>query len=74
MDLTFIGSGRPAAWCARPLRASVGLCGYLPVDLAPLDAEKRAYILPDNRLAEPTGWDREILAMELLGPRQPTEL
>lgn len=29
------------------------------------DAEKRAYILADNRLAEKAGWDREILAIEL---------
>jgi DNA modification methylase len=29
------------------------------------DAEKRAYILADNRLAERSGWDREILAIEL---------
>jgi DNA modification methylase len=28
-------------------------------------AEKRAYILADNRLAEKAGWDREILAIEL---------
>jgi DNA methylase/ParB-like nuclease domain len=31
------------------------------------DAEKRAYILADNRLAEKAGWDREILAIELQG-------
>ena len=30
-------------------------------------AEKRAYILADNRLAEKAGWDREILAIELQG-------
>src|SRR4029450_4983177 len=29
------------------------------------DAEKRAYILADNRLAEKAGWDREILSIEL---------
>jgi ParB-like chromosome segregation protein Spo0J len=29
------------------------------------DAEKRAYVLADNRLAELAGWDREILAIEL---------
>ena len=28
-------------------------------------AEKRAYILADNRLAEKAGWDKEILAIEL---------
>jgi DNA modification methylase len=29
------------------------------------EAEKRAYIIADNRLAEKAGWDREILAIEL---------
>lgn len=29
------------------------------------DAERRAYILADNRLAELAGWDKEILAIEL---------
>ena len=29
------------------------------------EAEKRAYILADNRLAELAGWDTEILAIEL---------
>ena len=29
------------------------------------EAQKRAYILADNRLAELAGWDREILAIEL---------
>jgi len=29
------------------------------------EAEKRAYILADNRLAEEAGWDKEILAIEL---------
>ncbi|MFL5101980.1 MAG: site-specific DNA-methyltransferase [Xanthobacteraceae bacterium] len=31
------------------------------------EAEKRAYILADNRLAENAGWDRELLAIELQG-------
>jgi ParB-like chromosome segregation protein Spo0J len=30
-------------------------------------AEKRAYVIADNRLAEKAGWDREILAIELQG-------
>jgi DNA modification methylase len=30
-------------------------------------AEKRAYILADNRLAEKAGWDKEMLAIELQG-------
>jgi len=29
------------------------------------EADKRAYILADNKLAENAGWDREILAVEL---------
>ena len=29
------------------------------------DAEKRAYVLADNKLAENAGWDRELLALEL---------
>src|SRR5450759_1076214 len=31
------------------------------------EADKRAYILADNKLAEKAGWDREILAVELQG-------
>jgi DNA modification methylase len=31
------------------------------------DAEKRAYILADNKLAQKAGWDRELLAIELQG-------
>jgi len=31
------------------------------------DAEKRAYVLADNRIAQQAGWDREILAIELQG-------
>ena len=29
------------------------------------DAEKRAYVIADNKLAENAGWDREMLAIEL---------
>jgi DNA modification methylase len=54
------GHGRVAA--ARKL-------GYdeVPViELAHLsEAERRAYVIADNRLAELAGWDREILAIEL---------
>ncbi len=36
------------------------------IELAHLtEAQKRAYILADNRLAEQAGWDRELLALEL---------
>jgi DNA modification methylase len=31
------------------------------------EAEKRAYILADNKLAEKAGWDKELLAIELRG-------
>ena len=31
------------------------------------EAEKRAYILADNKLAERAGWDKELLAIELQG-------
>jgi DNA modification methylase len=31
------------------------------------EAEKRAYILADNKLAEKAGWDKELLAIELQG-------
>jgi DNA modification methylase len=31
------------------------------------EAEKRAYVLADNKLAEKAGWDRELLAIELQG-------
>jgi hypothetical protein len=36
------------------------------IELAHLtEAQKRAYILADNKLAEQAGWDRELLALEL---------
>ena len=54
------GHGRVAA--ARLL----GIDQVPTVELAHLsEAEKRAYVLADNRLAEKAGWDREILAIEL---------
>src|SRR5262245_14342279 len=31
------------------------------------EADKRAYVLADNKLAEQAGWDRELLAIELQG-------
>ena len=30
-------------------------------------ADRRAYVIADNRLAELAGWDRELLATELQG-------
>jgi ParB-like chromosome segregation protein Spo0J len=54
------GHGRVAA------AKLLGIKEVPTVKLAHLsDAEKRAYILADNRLAEKAGWDREILAIEL---------
>ncbi len=54
------GHGRVLA--ARKLRL-----GHVPViELAHLsEAQKRAYILADNRLAENAGWDRDLLSLEL---------
>ncbi len=67
------GHGRVLA--ARKL----GLATVPVIELAHLtEAQKRAYILADNRLAEQAGWDRELLALELGGsggagrrPRRP---
>lgn len=54
------GHGRVLA--ARKL----GLAEVPVIELGHLnDAQKRAYILADNRLAEQAGWDRELLALEL---------
>jgi DNA modification methylase len=53
------GHGRVAA--ARTL----GIADVPTIQLAYLsDAERRAYIIADNRLAELAGWDRDILAIE----------
>src|SRR5262249_15026298 len=59
-DVIIAGHGRVAA--ARRLELET-----IPVlRLSHLSrAEKRAYVLADNRLAERAGWDREILAIEL---------
>jgi DNA modification methylase len=49
--------------------AAAELLGLSEVPVLPVThlsaAEKRAYILADNRLAEKAGWDKEILAIEL---------
>ncbi|MCV2869912.1 site-specific DNA-methyltransferase [Defluviimonas sp. WL0002] len=43
----------------------IGLSQVPVIELAHLtEAQKRAYILADNRLAEQAGWDRELLALE----------
>jgi len=53
------GHGRVAA--ARTL----GIADVPTIQLSHLsDAERRAYIIADNRLAELAGWDHEILAIE----------
>jgi DNA modification methylase len=54
------GHGRVLA--ARQL----GLASVPVIELAHLsEAQKRAYVLADNRLAEAAGWDREMLALEV---------
>ena len=45
--------------------------GYTEVPCVPIegltDAQKKAYILANNRLAEDAGWDKELLTIELAG-------
>ena len=54
------GHGRVLA--ARKL----GLAAVPVIELAHLsEAQKRAYVLADNRLAEQAGWDNEMLALEV---------
>src|SRR5262245_37154165 len=56
------GHGRVAA------AKLLGIKQVPTVKLAHLsEAEKRAYVLADNRLAEKAGWDRKMLAIELQG-------
>jgi hypothetical protein len=44
----------------------LGLTTVPVIELAHLsEAQKRAYVLADNRLAEQAGWDRELLSLEL---------
>jgi len=60
-DLTILaGHGRVAA-------AQLLNLEFVPtVRLSHLsDADKRAYVIADNRLAEKSGWDRNLLALEL---------
>src|SRR5262249_51546910 len=59
--------GRIAAGHARAEAAKVlGLKEVPCIQLSHLsEAEIRAYMLADNKLAEKAGWDREILALEL---------
>ena len=59
-DRVLAGHGRLAA--ARLL----GMAQVPTIRLAEMsEAQKRAYALADNRLAEAAGWDRELLALEL---------
>jgi ParB-like chromosome segregation protein Spo0J len=59
-DQILAGHGRVEA--AKQLRMKTVPC----VRLSHLsEADKRAYVLADNRLAEKAGWDNEILAIEL---------
>ena len=61
-DMIIAGHGRVAA---------AKLLGWIEVPALRIEhlseAEKRAYILADNRLAEEAGWDQEMLAIELQG-------
>ena len=61
------GSNGVIAGHGRLLAArKLGLTTVPVIELGHLsDAQKRAYILADNRLAEQAGWDRELLALEL---------
>uniref|UniRef100_UPI001E33F442 ParB/Srx family N-terminal domain-containing protein n=1 Tax=Oceanibium sediminis TaxID=2026339 RepID=UPI001E33F442 len=44
----------------------LGLAEVPVIELAHLsEAQKRAYILADNKLAEQAGWDRDLLALEV---------
>jgi len=46
----------------------LGLAEVPTVRLSHLsDADKRAYVIADNRLAEKAGWDRDLLAIEMQG-------
>lgn len=45
---------------------SLGLASVPTLDIGAMsDAERRAYIVADNRLAELAGWDSELLSLEL---------
>jgi hypothetical protein len=56
------GHGRVAA------AKLLGLAAVPTIKLSHLtEAQRRAYVIADNRLAEKAGWDREILAVELQG-------
>lgn len=59
-DTVLAGHGRIAA------AKQLGMTHVPAVRLAHLSpAERRAYILADNKLAENAGWDKELLALEL---------
>ena len=55
--------------CGHGRIAAARLLGFRTVPALKIEhlneAEKRAYVIADNRLAEKSGWDREILAIEL---------
>ena len=62
-DLTVLaGHGRVEA------AKLLGLTSIPTIRLSHLtEADKRAYVIADNRLAEKAGWDRSLLAIELQG-------
>src|SRR6516164_6577751 len=66
------------SWWTMPSRSSLATAAWKqPNFLASMryvvrlshlsEADKRAYVLADNKLAEKAGWDRELLAIELQG-------
>lgn len=58
--IVIAGHGRVAA------AKQLGMSEVPTIELAHLsDAERRAYVIADNRLAELAGWDRDILTIEL---------
>lgn len=63
------GAGGIVAGHGRVAAAKLLGLGEVPtLSLAHLsDAERRAYVLADNKLAENAGWDRDLLAIELQG-------
>src|SRR6056297_2696932 len=59
-------NGIIAGHCRVMAARKLGLAEVPVIELGHLsEAQKRAYILADNRLAEEAGWDRELLALEL---------
>jgi len=65
-----VGKSMPAG-TVKAAVASGSLAKLLGIDTVPTirladmtEAQKRAYMLADNKLAENAGWDKELLALE----------